>query len=373
MNKSKIPYIEFLPIIIITLVLFKVIDRVDSILNIFIYLLTILQPFFWGLGIAYALNPIMSFFERKIKFKFKFKRLVSIIITYVIVLGIVASLITIVIPMIVRNIDELIDNYDLYKNRGIAYFNRVIVNTKIYNDLDLGEFMNMDSFSTYVADIPDTLGSLVDKLFDFAINFMGFLFRIVVGMVIAIYLLLDKQRFQLGIKKILYSNLSEKKATSTILFFKDVHMIFSKYIVGKSIDSLIIGLMCFIGLLILDVRYAALLAIIVGITNMIPYFGPFIGMIPAIVITLFYDPVKAIWVGVFILALQQFDGYFLGPKILGDSVGLSPFWIILGILVGGSLMGILGMLIAVPVVAVFQLIVSRTIDKKLAKKNIIIE
>ena len=106
---------------------------------------------------------------------------------------------------------------------------------------------------------------------------------------------------------------------------------------------------------------------------MIPYFGPFIGMVPATILTLFYSPIKALWVIVFIFALQQFDGYYLGPKILGDSVGLSPFWIILGILVGGSLMGVLGMLIAVPVVAVCQLIVTRIVDKKLANKNIIVE
>lgn len=369
MNKKKIPYIEFLPIIMIAMIMFKAIDRIDGILGIFLYMLSILQPFFWGLGIAYVLNPMVAFFEKK----FKVKRIISILFSYIIVLGIVVTIITIVIPMITRNILDLIDNYDVYKDRSVAYFNDVIVNSKLYVDLSLKNYMNMDSFTTYIADIPDTLTSVVDTLVDVALNFFSLLFKIIVGMVIAVYMLLDKDRFQLGIKKIIYSSLPERKASRFILFFRDVHYIFSRYIIGKTIDSLIIGFICFIGLALLNVRYAALLAIIVGITNMIPYFGPFIGMVPAVILTLFYSPIKAIWVVVFIFALQQFDGYYLGPKILGDSVGLSPFWIILGILVGGSLMGVLGMLIAVPLVAVGQLLVTRLIDKKLANKNIIVE
>lgn len=369
MKKNKIPYIEFLPIIVIAIVMYKAIDRIDGLVNILLYLLKILQPFFWGVGIAYALNPLVSFFEKKLKTK----RIFSILLAYIIVLGVVITIITIVIPMITRNIIDLIDNYDLYKGKSIKYFNEVIVKSKVYTDLNLKKFMNIDAFTTYIADIPNTLTSILDHLFGFAFNFLGFLFKVIVGAVIAVYMLLDKDRFQLGIRKILYGNLTESKASKVVLFFKDVHHIFSRYIIGKSIDSLIIGFLCFIGLIIIDVRYAALLAIIVGLTNMIPYFGPFIGMVPAFILTIFYSPVKALWVVVFIFALQQFDGYYLGPKILGDSVGLSPFWIILGIIVGGSLMGLLGMLIAVPVVAVCQLIFTRIIEKKLANKNIIIE
>lgn len=369
MNRNKIPHIEYLPIIIISLILFKAVDRIDGILDLFMYILNILQPFLWGLGIAYALNPMVSFFEKKLKAK----RIIGILFSYIIVLGIITTIITIVIPMITRNILDLVDNYDFFKERSINYFNDVVVESKIYTDLNLKEYMTIETFTTYVADIPNVLTSIVDKLFDFAFNFFGFLFKFIIGMVIAVYMLLDKQRFQIGIRKILYGSLSDKKARKTILFFTDVHYIFSRYIIGKTIDSLIIGFICFIGLAVLDVRYAALLAIIVGITNMIPYFGPFIGMVPAAILTLFYSPIKSIWVVIFIFALQQFDGYYLGPKILGDSVGLSPFWVILGILVGGSLMGILGMLVAVPVVAVCQLIFTRIIDRKLANKNIIIE
>ncbi|MBN2796413.1 MAG: AI-2E family transporter [Clostridia bacterium] len=369
MNRKKIPYLEFLPIIIIGLILFKVLDRIDSVASILLYLLNILQPFFWAVGIAYVINPMMRFFEKKLRIN----RLISILICYLIVLGMITAIITIVIPMIVQNVTDLLNNFNGYKDELIDYTNEKIINTEWYDELNLEEYINVDTLSQYIGDFSKILRGTLDHIVNLLIAFFGGLFKVVVGFVIAVYLLLDKDKFQKGMRRIIYSSLKEKQADKTILFFKDVNIIFSRYIIGKTIDSIIIGSMCFIGLLVLDVKYAALLAIIVGVTNMIPYFGPFIGMVPAIVLTVFYDPIKALWVAIFIFALQQFDGYFLGPKILGDSVGLSPFWIILGILVGGSLMGVLGMLLAVPVVAVLQLVVTRVVNRRLADKDLFIE
>lgn len=367
--RKKIPYIELLPILIIGLVLFKLLDRVDDVMGVILYILTVLQPVFWAIGISYVLNPMVKFFERK----FKLKRILSIILCYIIVLGMISALFTIVIPMVANNVKDLLDNFDTYSSRVTEYFNKHVIASKWYKDFELSKFFNIDNITNNFGDIPNLLNGVLNGTFDFVVAFFGGLFKIVVGFIIAIYLLMDKEKFQLGWKKIFYGTFPEKGADKTMLFLDDVNKIFSRYIIGKTIDSTIIGILCFIGLVILNAKYAALLAIIVGITNMIPYFGPFIGMIPAGILTLFYSPIKAIWVVLFILGLQQFDGYFLGPKILGDSVGLSPFWIILGILVGGSLMGVLGMLLAVPIVAVLQLIFTRIIDRRLAKKNLFIE
>jgi len=367
--KKKIPYLEFLPILVIGMILFKLVDRIDELGVLFLYILGILQPVFWAIGVAFVLNPMMRFFQEKLNIK----RIFSIIICYIIVLGAIVTLITIVIPMIAKNVIDLLNNFNAYRDQAITYFNNTIVNTMWYEQFGLEEYISIDSFSKYIVDIPALLQGVLDSLFAIVTSVFGGTFKIVVGFIIAVYLLLDKEKFQLGIKKIIYSTLKEKQADMTIIFFGDVNKIFSRYIIGKTIDSLIIGLLCFIGLVLLNAPYAALLAIIVGITNMIPYFGPFIGMVPAVILTLFVSPIKALWVGLFIFALQQFDGYFLGPKILGDSVGLSPFWIILGILVGGSLMGVLGMLLAVPIVAVLQMIFTRIVDKRLSQKDIIIE
>lgn len=367
--KKRIPYIEYLPIIIASLVIFKLLDRIDSLLVLFLFLLNMFQPFFWAAGIAYIINPMMKFIEKKTKIK----RIFSILICYIFVIGLIAAIIMVVIPMIAENITDLIENFDSYKNTATKYFDEVIEETYIYQQLSLEKYLTIDTVTDYFGDLPKILDSTLNGIVKTVFNVFGGVFRIVVGFVIAVYLLLDKEKFQLGFRRIIYSHFKEKKADLSMLFFEDVNKIFSRYIIGKTIDSAIIGVLCFVGLLIINAPYAALLAIIVGITNMIPYFGPFIGMVPAIFLTLFFSPVKALQVGLYILALQQFDGYFLGPKILGDSVGVSPFWIILAIIVGGSLMGILGMLLAVPVVAVMQLIFTRMIDKKLAKKDILIE
>lgn len=369
MDKNRIPYIEFLPIILIGLISFKLLDRIDSLYFFVIGILDMLQPVFWAIGISYVLNPMMKFFQRK----FKLKRIFSILLCYVIVLGVITALITIVIPMIVNNVSDLVSNFDTFREQGINYFNNVIATSKLFEELSLEEYLNIEVISQYFGDIPVILNSTVDAIVKMLLLFFGGLFKIVIGFIIAVYLLLDKEKFQVGSKRIMFSYLKLDAANKTVMFFKDVNKIFSRYIIGKTIDSAIIGIMCYIGLVILNVRYAALLAIIVGITNMIPYFGPFIGMVPAIIITVFFSPIKALWVALFIFGLQQFDGYYLGPKILGDSVGLSPFWIILGILVGGSLFGVLGMLVAVPIVAVIQLIVIRSINKKLTEKDIIID
>ncbi len=369
MKKKRIPYIEFLPIILIALVLFKLLDRIDSLYELSIYIIGIFQPLLWGIGIAYVLNPMMKIFEKKLKIN----RIFSILLCYIIVIGIITTIITIVIPMIGKNVSDLIANFESYKETAITYYNDRISSNQFYKDMDLNKYLNFDSVSSYFGDIPALLKSVSDGLMDTVVSFFGSLFKMVVGFIIAVYILMDKEKFQTGFKRAIYGFLKVKQADKATLFFQDVNKIFSRYIIGKTIDSVIIGLMCFVGLLMLDTPYAALLAIIVGVTNMIPYFGPFIGMVPAIFLTIFFSPIKALWVGLFILGLQQFDGYILGPKILGDSVGLSPFWIILGILVGGSLMGVLGMLLAVPVVAVLQLIFVRIVDRKLADKEVIVE
>lgn len=367
--KKKIPYLEFLPILIIGLVLFKLVDRIDDIGKLFVYCLGILEPLFWAIGIAYVLNPMMKFFQKKLRLH----RIIAILLCYIIVIGIVSALVTIVSPLIYDNIYDLISNLTVYQKDIQSYFNEHIVTMDWYRDFGIEEFLNFEAISKVFTNAPDLLTSAADNVKVFATGLVSGTFKIVVGLIIAVYLLMDKEKFQKGLKRTIYGYLNQEKADKFISFSGEVNKIFSRYIIGKTIDSAIIGVMCYFGLLLIDAPYAPLLAIIVGITNMIPYFGPFIGMVPAFFLTLFVSPLKAFWVLLFIFGLQQFDGYILGPKILGESVGLSPFWIILGILVGGSLLGVLGMLLAVPIVAVMQLLFRRAIDKRLENKNIVFD
>jgi len=254
----------------------------------------------------------------------------------------------------------------------------VTVETWINRQADNWDFLDKYGVFDYIQSnlnntmnqLNTTLNPILNKTIIQVINITSALFNFIIGLIISIYLLKDKDIFKKGSKNLLYTFLDKDKADNIIEFGRELNIIFSRYLVGKIIDSLIIGVICFIGTLLLKVPYPLFISSIVTVTNMIPYFGPFIGMIPAFIITAFYNPVKAIWVLLFILALQQFDGLYLGPKILGIKVGLKPLWVITAIIVGGGLFGIIGMLLAVPVVAVGRTALNRYMSSKLKEKNI---
>jgi len=187
---------------------------------------------------------------------------------------------------------------------------------------------------------------------------------------IAIYLWGSKEKFIAQSKKVSYAYLPQKFVDRMILLLQEANKIFGGFISGKIIDSAIIGVLCYIGMLILNIPYALLISVIVGVTNVIPYFGPFIGAIPSILLLLMVDPVEAIWFGVFVLILQQIDGNIIGPKIIGESTGLSAIWVVFSVTIFGGIFGFVGMLLGVPLFAVIYSVLTRSVNERLAKKNL---
>jgi predicted PurR-regulated permease PerM len=181
---------------------------------------------------------------------------------------------------------------------------------------------------------------------------------------------MDKTILLKSAEKILRAIFADQKVNNLKRFCKKADSIFGKFIVGKAIDSLIIGGICFIGLIILKIRYPLLISIIVVVTNMIPYFGPIIGAAIAFVITSFYNPIQGLWVLIFVFLLQQFDGMILGPAILGDKVGVRPLWIIFSVALGGSLFGVIGMFLGVPAIATIRVLIVYFVNRKWKKKKI---
>ena len=219
-----------------------------------------------------------------------------------------------------------------------------------------------------VKDISQNAPELLETI---AVNVYGFgriTIQFIMAIFIAFYMLLDKERFSLKAKKGIYTFFPKEKADVILRSAIRTHHIFQNFIVGKAVDSLIIGILAFIGLNLMKAPYPLILSLIIGVTNMIPYFGPFIGAIPAILITLLIDPPLAIAVGIFVLILQQFDGNYLGPKILGNSVDLNPLWIILAVLIGGAFMGPVGMFVGVPVFATIKTFASEYVNRKYIEK-----
>ena len=195
-------------------------------------------------------------------------------------------------------------------------------------------------------------------------------FNFIIGIIVSIYVLFSKEKFQKQTKKLIYAVFRPGQANMILQIGGKSNEIFGGFIIGKIIDSLIIGVICFIGLSILNMPYTMLVSVIVGVTNVIPFFGPYIGAIPSTILIALEDPMKGVYFLIFILVLQQFDGNILGPKILGNSTGLSAFWVVTSILLGGGLFGFVGMVMGVPTFAVIYYIVDMILDNKLKKKKL---
>ncbi len=237
------------------------------------------------------------------------------------------------------------------------------------SEYSFAKYVEFETVNEYIGRLSSVFDVIISTALNSLLSVSSGVFKFVMGFVISIYILKDKELFGRGFRKFFFAKFSETNAERILEFSRDSDRIFSRFLIGKFIDSVIIGIIAFVGFYLLKAPYPLLLSLIIGITNMIPYFGPFIGAVPVTVITLFFDPIRSLWVLAYIFALQQFDGFILGPKILGKSLGLSPFWIILAILIGGGLFGVIGMLIGVPIMAIFKNIIAKHIEKELSKKE----
>ncbi len=364
-SDKKIPYLKFIPIILLSFILLRVVNDIEALTTTLSVFISYISSFIWALGIAYLLNPIMVSIEKK----FHTKRALTLLIIYVCVLGISFFSITIITPNIGASIKELTDSAPSYISSTQLWITQNIDKVQLLDKYGITKYVEQ-STSTFMSNLSRYLNTGINFAFLTAVGFTSSFMKFLLGFVVSLYLLKDKETLILNIKRFIYATLKKENADSFLKFSREANFIFSGFVIGKFIDSVIIGFICFVGLSILKMPYVVLISLIIGVTNMIPYFGPLIGMIPAFFITLLDSPVKAFWVLLFIIILQQFDGLYLGPKILGKSVGLSPLLIILSILIGGGTFGILGMFLAVPTMAIVILLAERFIDRRLKEKDI---
>lgn len=343
----------------------------------------VLAPLLYGMLFAFLMNPGASFFEKKIYCLMREEpsndvkrpyRTISILLVYLVLFGFIFLTVQYMLPQILSNLMELYNNIPQYVEAietAVLRLQETMDYASQYVPQDyLEDFLNMLQPAKLS---PAFISSLVGRILFSALNFTSIAFNVILGCVIAFYLLKQKDDFSNGSVRLTYAIFRKETGDWIISVAKESNYIFARFFIGKSLDSLIIGAICFVGLTLLGNQYALLLALIIGVTNMIPYFGPFIGGIPAVLITLFEGFLPALLVALFVLALQQFDGLYLGPKILGDSIGLSPFWIIVSILIGGAIWGTLGMFFGAPLCAILLMLGNRWIDRQLARKNIVLD
>lgn len=338
---KRIRYIEYLPIIAITLAMYFVVINPALISQVF----KVMRPILWGVAISYIMNPLAKWVFNRFKISWGFSIMISYL-SIIILLGIIAI---ILIPVLAKNLSSLIQKTpDILKE-----INRLIEQLELYFSKQAGSGEAID-FSYIINKTTEMTGIMITSLSNSMIIIIKGFFQIFMGFVISIYLLFSKERIKETGYRFLKIKLSIEKRHIFMNFINKADRTFSGFLIGKLIDSLIIGIIAFVGFLFLKVPFAPLMAIIIGITNMIPYFGPFIGGIPVVIITSVISPMGGIWTALFILVLQQIDGYFIGPKILGDSIGVSPFWVIMGVVIGGGFFGVVGMILGVPTLAILH-------------------
>jgi len=362
---KKIPYIKFVPIIMITFLLYKIVINMENIWLILLNFFSILSYFIWGFVIAYILNPLMVYIEKETKIK----RIYSISIIYTLFIGIILLLIILVTPNVIKSAVDLFNNVPQYANSAYSWSTDFLSKSELLNKYNVTSYLK-NYLNNFNKDISTYFTPGLQIIIDNLMGLSSLFIKLLSGIVISIYLLIEKEDIIFNIKKFIYCILNESATLKIIDFLKIVNITFKKYFVGKMIDSILFGIITFVGFIILKIPYALPFSLLIGITNMIPYFGNIIGMLPAIIITIFFNPIKSVEIVLFITTLSNIDGWFISPKIIGDKVGISPLLIILGVVVGGGLFGIVGMLLGVPVIALIKTLLEDFMDKQIKKKQI---
>ena len=358
-------------LVAIIAIIFLMIANWGVVLAVIGKFLTILMPFILGFFFACFINPLVkrvhSLLNRMKPGKgAKIKKAFSVIISYVVVIGVITVLLIYIIPQIKESIGELGNTIQ----DGYQY---MITHQKELNEKI--PFIGLGGGIEYIKEfaykkIMSNGSEIIPYVYHVSSSLLTMSYNVLMGLVISIYIILDMKKLKRSARKVVYALSPKKKEQEVWETMKQCSHIFNGFLIGKMIDSLIIGILCLIAMSILKLPYALLLSLIVCITNMIPYFGPIIGAIPGVMIYLFIDIHYAFIFALMILILQQFDGLYLGPKILGDQTGIKPLWVIFGITVGGAYFGVMGMFLGVPVVAVIMYLLQLFLDKKLKKKNI---
>lgn len=362
---KKIPYIQLIPMIIITFVLFRIVNNIENIGSIFNKISSLLTYFIWGFFIAYLLNPLMVYIEKETKIK----RIYCIGIIYTLFIGLIFTIIFLVTPNLIKSAVDLFDNIPEFANKSYKWSTNILSENKLLDKFDITSYLK-DYLTTFNKDISTYFAPGLQIIIDYLMGLSSLFFKLMTGIVISIYYLIDKESIIFNFKKFIYSILDETHAHKLVNFGKIVNTTFKKYFIGKIIDSIIFATITFIGFMVLKIPYALPFSLVIGVTNMIPYFGNIMGMVPAAIITLFFSPIKSVELILFVVTLSNIDGWFIQPKIIGDKVGISPLLIILGIVLGGGLFGILGMLLGVPTIALIKILLEGFMDRRTENKQI---
>ena len=349
-------------------------------------LVRILSPFIWGLVIAYLLNPLVKTLEKKMfaplsrRLFVRSKRSngeglargLSVFFSEVFMLAIVTGLFFLIIPQLYSSIETIIVNSPVYIETLTNWATKMLTDfpeVRSYVTQLLGD-INKDLMSWLQTTVLPGLGNLLSNVGTGVKYVLTAVYNLVIGIIVSVYILSDSDTFGANAKRMLYSVLTPEAAKKFLDGLNFTDRTFVGFLNGKLLDSAIIGLICYIVCAILNMPYALLVSVMVGVTNIIPFFGPFIGAVPSAIIILMVSPIKCLIFIIFVVILQQVDGNFIGPKILGNSVGINGFWVMFSIILGAGLFGFWGMLLGVPVFVVIYTVINNSVERKLRRSEL---
>ncbi len=350
-------------------------------------LTTILSPFIWGLVISYLICPVTNIYQRHVfeplmrgvfkntpgtgRKRANFAKGLAVLFSMLTLIALIVAFVWLVAPQLVLSLQSILVNSSDYVNSVYGWIEKFFAD---YPELASTLGLSFGNISDVVFDFVESLlpeiNNLVTNVTSGVFSVVKGVYNVLIGMIAAVYVLYNRGTFAAHMKKIVYCIFSVEAAEKILNAVSFSDRVFNGFLSGKILDSAIIGVLCYIGCAILKMPYAVLVAVIVGITNIIPFFGPFIGAVPSALIIFMESPLQALIFVIFVVLLQQFDGNFLGPKILGNSVGINGFWIMFSIIVGSGLFGFMGMLLGVPVFVLIYTLFTAIINRKLERSGL---
>ena len=358
-------------------------------------LANILNPFIWGLVFTYLLTPLMRTLERSCFFPLgkklykkskksegkarRFGRALSVLVSIIVLLAVLTALVYMILPQLYSSIETIVTNSPAYLENLGVWVDQTLKDFPAVADFfearlqELNTNLGNDLFGWIQTNVLPQLGSFVTNVTSGVYSVVRGVYNLVIGIIVSVYLLNGIEHYGAAFKRVLYSIFNIESAEKLLEGIRFTDRTFMGFINGKLLDSAIIGLICYIVCAILNMPYTLLVSVIIGITNIIPFFGPLIGAIPSAFIILMVDPLKCLIFIIFIIVLQQIDGNFIGPKILGNSVGISGFWVMFAIILGAGLFGFWGMLLGVPVFVVIYTLLNGAVERKLRRTDLPVE
>ena len=373
-------------VIAAALLFYFAVSKVSVIGNSFSRLVQILAPFIWGLVISYLLTPLMMSIEKHLFFPLSkkiyknskkntgkgFARGMSVLLSEIVLVLILVALVYLILPQMLSSIQTLIQNSGIYMDNLSAWLDGLFKNYPLLDQYvgDLLESININLGNWLQTTLLPRLGNVVTSVTSGVYGVAKSIYNLIIGIIVSIYLLNDKEGFLAAVKRMSYSVFSVETVERIRIGLNFVDKTFMSFLNGKLLDSFIIGIICYIVCSILQMPYTLLVSVIVGVTNIIPFFGPLIGAVPSALIILMVNPTKCLIFVIFVIILQQIDGNIIGPRILGNSTGITGFWVIFSIILGGGLFGFWGMFLGVPVFVVLYSLANNLIVKKLKRSDL---